>query len=60
MNRILLLLKEETGADLAEYALVMLFIALAVIAGVQPFANQLFRTYNVWQTQVDMANPDIH
>jgi pilus assembly protein Flp/PilA len=45
-NRILSLIHDEHGQDLVEYALLIAFIALACIIGLQALGGAINTTYN--------------
>ena len=45
-NRILSLIHDEHGQDLVEYALLIAFIALACIIGLQALGGAIDTTYN--------------
>ncbi len=45
-NRILSLVHDEHGQDLVEYALLIAFIALACIIGLQALGGAINTTYN--------------
>ena len=45
-NSIALLFRDEQGQDLVEYALLIAFIALACIVGLQNLGTAINKTYN--------------
>jgi len=45
-NSIALLFRDEQGQDLVEYALLIAFIALACIIGLQNLGTAINKTYN--------------
>jgi pilus assembly protein Flp/PilA len=45
-NSLALLLRDEQGQDLVEYALLIAFIALACIIGLQNLGTAINQTYN--------------
>lgn len=51
--RMWLQLKSEQAQDLIEYALLLGFISLAVVASIQPFGNIIYHYYLYLKSKVD-------